>query len=646
MELFRLFGSIFVDNEKANESISKTEKKAGGLASTLGKGIKTAAKFGTAVIGGASVAAGGVFALANKAADTTDRIDKMSQKLGISRKGFQEWDFILSQSGTSVDGLKGGMKTLTNIVDDLSKGGKVATEAFGELGIKYTDLEGLSQEEIFEKTIVALQGVEDKTKRAALANDLLGKSGQELGPLLNAGAKSVENMRKKANELGLVLGDDAIDAGVKFTDTMDQIKRSLGSVVANVGAAALPMIQKFADFILENMPLIQDVATVLFEALSGAVETFIPLLMDVIKNALPPLIDLFSVLIEGVLPPLIELFGGIVADIFPILIELFTSLITEIVPVFMLLLDVIVKNILPPLLELFTMLIKEILPPLIAFFGEIIATLLPPLIELFAQIIDAVMPILIELFREFIDKVLPPLMELIDEIVKNVLPPLLEIFMELVELVLPLVMEIFEALEPVIEPAMNAIAAIIKTVLALIKGDWEGVWSGIKEFFQEYIGYVEAVAEGFSKVFSRIFGGIKDTVLDVWDGLVDGIKSGINWIIEGINTFINGINKLKIPKWVPVVGGKGINLSTIPKLKEGGDTTRSGLAIVGDAGPELLELKPPARVTPLDDERSPMKTENNFKLVIQNMNVQDGTDFARKANKEFEKFQLRDVYAT
>ena len=153
---------------------------------------------------------------------------------------------------------------------------------------------------------------------------------------------------------------------------------------------------------------------------------------------------------------------------------------------------------------------------------------------------------------------------------------------------------------PVIEPIMNAIADVIRIVLALIKGDWEEVWDGIKSFFSNIWDTICKVAEGFGAIFGEIFEGIKKVVLGVWDGIVDGIKKAINWVIGGINTFIRGLNKIKIPDWVPVVGGKGINIKEIPRLAEGGEILRSGRVIVGEAGPEMLELPQGAKVKPLD----------------------------------------------
>ena len=43
MEIFKLFGTILVDNSKANESLDKSESKAKKLATTFGTGIKAAA---------------------------------------------------------------------------------------------------------------------------------------------------------------------------------------------------------------------------------------------------------------------------------------------------------------------------------------------------------------------------------------------------------------------------------------------------------------------------------------------------------------------------------------------------------------------------------------------------------------------------
>ena len=286
-ELFRLFGSIMIDNEKANESISKTEKKAQSLGDKLGKGVVTAGKWGLAIGAGAAAAGGALLGVASKSADATDRIDKMSQKLGMSKQGFQEWDYILGQNGISIDSLGGGMKALTNLTDELSKGTKGAVDSFGRLGISYDDLKGKTQEEIFDITVQKLMEVEDTTQRAALANDLLGRSGAELAPLLNQGAEGAEELRKRAHELGLVLSDDAVDAGVVFGDTMDDLKSSMAAATAQIGVELMPMFQKFMDWVLAHMPEIKDFMKTAFEVIGKAVEV----VWGIFANYLLPIME-------------------------------------------------------------------------------------------------------------------------------------------------------------------------------------------------------------------------------------------------------------------------------------------------------------------------------------------------------------------
>jgi hypothetical protein len=619
--LFKLFGSIFIDNEEANKSIAKTEEKAESLGSKLGNGVKTAAKWGAAIVGGATAAGGALLAITNQTAEYADEIDKLSERTGINREELQRWKYAAAQSGADIGKLEVGIKTLSGYMDDAMNGSKKATDAFAALGISVDDLRNKSQEEIFEEVMKSLGDMEQGAQRNAIGADLLGRSYTELLPLLNAGSDGMQELKDRADELGIVMSEEAVKANVTFGDTLQDIKESFGGIVRGLTNSFLPIMQQFADFIVANMPMIQGILSNVFNSVGESVAAILPFLMNLIQNALPPLIDLFTRVATDILPPVIVLFTEILQAVLPPLIDLLTGVATTILPPLIDLLTIIIEDILPPFIDLFNDVISAVLPPLMDLFNRIINVLLPPLIDLFKQIIDAIMPVLIELFDTFTQTVLPPLMELINEIVAVILPPLLDLFNDLAEVVLPLVMTVFEAMLPVIEPIMNAISAVIKTVLALIKGDWEGVWSGIKEFFGSALDYIVALVQGWAKIFGSIFEGIKKVVLGVWNGIVDGIKGAINWVINGINTFIRGLNKIKIPDWVPLVGGKGIDIKEIPLLAAGGEITQRGHVIVGEAGPELLELPQGAKVKPLDT-RSPQEIRHTGTIRVEGVNDQ------------------------
>jgi len=624
-----------VDNEEANKSIAKTEEKAEGLGTKLGNGIKTAAKWGTAIVGGATAAVGGLIAVTNQTAEYADEIDKLSERTGINREELQRWKYAASQSGADIGKLETGVKKLSDVMDDAINGNEKTQEAFTKLGISLDDLKNKSQEDIFSAVMNGLADMEQGAQRNALGNDLLGKSYTEMLPLLNAGSGGMQELKDRADELGIVMSEDMVKANVKFGDTMADVKDAFGGIVRELTNVALPMLQNFLDFILEHMPQIQSVLSSVFDTLSGVVAAVLPLLMQLVEGALPPIIDLLMQVANEVLPPVISLITDIIQAVLPPLIDLFSTVIQTILPPVIDLLKFIINTILPPFIGLFTKIINTVLPPLMELFKTIIDTLLPPIIDLFKQIIDAILPPLIDLFNVFIDTVLPPLMELITEIVNVILPPLLAIFNELAGIVLPLVITVFESLVPIIEPIMNAISAVIKTVLALIKGDWEGVWNGIKEFFGAIWDVIVKAAEGFGKIFGEIFEGIKKVVLGIWNGIVNHIKNNINNIIKLVNAFIGGLNKLQVPDWVPGAGGKGINIPKIPLLAEGGEITQKGHAIVGEAGPELLELPQGAKVKPLNNEDVSGKTIIETIIEGNNFYIREESDIKKVARELF-----------
>ena len=91
MELFRLFGSIMIQDKDAIASLNKVDKKGKSTGKKFADVAKKGALIGAAVIGATAAAGGALLGMAKKTAEATDRIDKMSQSIGMSRQGFQEW---------------------------------------------------------------------------------------------------------------------------------------------------------------------------------------------------------------------------------------------------------------------------------------------------------------------------------------------------------------------------------------------------------------------------------------------------------------------------------------------------------------------------------------------------------------------------
>lgn len=143
-------------------------------------------------------------------------------------------------------------------------------------------------------------------------------------------------------------------------------------------------------------------------------------------------------------------------------------------------------------------------------------------------------------------------------------------------------------------------------ILDSISEKWQAVKSGTQEIWTSVSTWLSNTWTGIKDRLGSIWESIKETAGNVWRGIANGVIGMVNKIIDAINSMIKGLNSIRfsIPDWVPVLGGKsfGLNLKTIskiPLLAAGGNIVGSGAAIVGEAGPEILELPRGARVTPL-----------------------------------------------
>ncbi|WP_142973093.1 phage tail tape measure protein [Enterococcus casseliflavus] len=138
-----------------------------------------------------------------------------------------------------------------------------------------------------------------------------------------------------------------------------------------------------------------------------------------------------------------------------------------------------------------------------------------------------------------------------------------------------------------------------------ISGVFEGLWTNISNVFEAgkriFTGFIDFITGVFTGDWERAWNGIVNIFGGIFDGIVSIAKIPINNMIGLINGFIRGLNNIKIPKWVPGVGGKSFSIGELPYLAKGGHVL-NGQAIVGEAGPELLTNKNgKTTVTPLSD---------------------------------------------
>jgi len=540
MELFKLFGSILIDNKDAIDKLNKTDKKASGIGATLNKMGSFAAKAGTAILTLGTGAATAMTKLATNTASSAKEIDKFSKVTGFTTEAFQEWDYIMKQNGYSMEQASGDMAALAEKAMDAAAGAGEGAELFGKLGVQVTDSSGKlkSQEQLFEETITALQGMNNETERNAIASALMSTTGEELTPILSKNSDEIERMKQEAHDMGGVMSETAVSSGVALSNTISQFQTMGASLMNSLGSTLMPVFQTVLDLILENMPMIQS----LFQQLA-------PILADVFSKLLPPLLDLATAL----LPPIL--------DIITMLMPILGDLLKSIIPVLITLLE----TLLPPIIEI----VEKLLPVLLPLI-ESLMPLLEPILSLLTPLLDAILLVLDPLI-DLINMILPPLIAILTTVINTVIPPLSAAFAA----VGGIISNVFAVAVSALAPVMTGLMAYFRTASDVITNVLGNAFKGISGYVdgakKAFKGIVEFLKGVFTGDWKRAFDGLRNVVSGWGEAIGSIFKFPINTLIDLINKFIGGLNKLKIPDWVPNVGGKGINLPKIPKLKVGMD---------------------------------------------------------------------------
>lgn len=163
----------------------------------------------------------------------------------------------------------------------------------------------------------------------------------------------------------------------------------------------------------------------------------------------------------------------------------------------------------------------------------------------------------------------------------------------------------------------NIFGPVLGEILNGFMVNVKSVWDSIKSVFDGVIDFIRGV---FTGDWERAWTGVKEIFGGIFGGLVSLVKAPINRIISlvngaigGINTLINGVNSIP-----------GVNITNIPKipLLAKGGIVRSGSAIVGEAGPELLTvLGNRTIVQPLSSHYAVASGSGGGGAVVPNINI-------------------------
>jgi TP901 family phage tail tape measure protein len=216
-----------------------------------------------AAIGGMMTAP--IIAAAKVAADYGEQMGKLASKTGLSMEALAGLRYQTSSLGIGFESIGSAMKAMQrNVVD----GSKDAQEAFVKLGVSQQALQGMSPDQQLQKVADALSNVGNEAQRSTLAQQIFGKAGADLLPVLEGGAAEMARMQRESKMLHTTLSAEAVAKLNTLDDAWDRLKESMVGVSLEIGVAVAPAFTKvinratdcaaaFADWVKNNPKMVQ-----------------------------------------------------------------------------------------------------------------------------------------------------------------------------------------------------------------------------------------------------------------------------------------------------------------------------------------------------------------------------------------------------
>lgn len=536
----------------ASESVGKSSGEKAGSAFTANMGSMISA--GAAVVTGAVAAVAGaaigagkaIWDSANEVAQFGDNIDKMSQKMGISAQAYQEWDFVMQHSGTSMESLKASMKTLANAAEKDS-------EAFKELGISSKDIAAMSQEDLFSSVISGLQQVEDTTQRTYLAGQLLGRGATELGALLNMSAEETAAMKQEVHDLGGVMSDEAVKNAATFQDTLQNLTTAADGLKNSMVANLLP-----------SLTTVMNGFTGLITGTDGAEKQISSGINSLIKNittALPTALDAITSIVSGVtsvLPDLVVTLADAIIGALPTLgntfMEVGGKLLDALTQVLPKMLEAGIKLIIQ-LAQGITEAIPKLLPAIVGLvsdLGKMIMDNLPALLKAGLELVMA----LAQGIADNAGDLAVAAIQLVSQLETFIIENLPEIMQTGLEIVLALINGIVESLPDLTTAITDLMTTFVDTVV-----------NNLPEILKCGLEILAALVEGVLKalpdlimVVPKIYKSLFDKFIlmdwkSIGKNLITGIRDGL---VKAKDTLLNAIQNLCTEAWSKVKSFFGI----------------------------------------------------------------------------------------
>jgi hypothetical protein len=228
-DLKRADRALASSNASWKRALTSIDKEFAGLGSNVGSltngifSLKAALPALAVAFGAQAIAS--FSSEIRRAIDAVGGLGEVASQVGVTTDTLQAFDYAATQVGLSTEEMRASLTRLTRVIGDAATGNKAAIDTFNALGVGVLDFQGNVRptEEVLRAVANSISQINDPARRASVLVDLLGKSGQKLAPLLEDGAGGIDALVSRAKNLGLVFDDETIKKADKAADAIAEM---------------------------------------------------------------------------------------------------------------------------------------------------------------------------------------------------------------------------------------------------------------------------------------------------------------------------------------------------------------------------------------------------------------------------------------
>lgn len=232
-DLAKYVVALEAQTAKYEAQLNRANKKLASFDKRQRKTLDTI-RAGFAALGGLA-AVRGLSRFVKSSIDAADRANKFSQQVGVSTETITGLELAAKLAGVTMRDVEVGMRRFGRAISDANAGLSTQLRAFKDLDVAFANSDGSmrSVDDALRDVADRFAVMEDGARKVARAQELFGRSGSLLIPMLNKGADGINEVIKVSRDLNLVWTQEAAAAAEDFNDRL----ALLGAVVQGAGNA-------------------------------------------------------------------------------------------------------------------------------------------------------------------------------------------------------------------------------------------------------------------------------------------------------------------------------------------------------------------------------------------------------------------------